>query len=115
MAVSDSMSLRPPYPARVFSLRGVALDVTHTSGGKAIVRTAVVDIVNTTFLERGGTRKTSTATATFLQAVGVRLEDTIQLPEGEPKKVIRVINRFASLRRSHGVKYNGRLVTVLLA
>ena len=115
MAVSDSTSLRPPYPAREFSLPGVALDVTHTSAGKAIVRTAVVDIGNTTFLERGGTRKTSTATATFLEHVAVFLEDTVQLPNEEsPRKVLRVINRFASLTRSHGVKYDGRLTVVLL-
>ena len=74
----------------------------------------MVDIVKTTFMERGGARKVSTATCTFLQHVAVRLEDTIQLPDGEPKKVLRVINRFASLRRSHGVKYNGRLTVVLL-
>ena len=115
MAVSDSTSMRPPYPAREFSLAGVAMSVVHVAGGKPTTRTAVVDIGNTTFLERGGTRKVSTATCTFLEAVAVRLEDTIQLPDGEPKKVIRVINRFASLRRSHGVKYNGRLTVVLLA
>ena len=115
MADSDPTSMRPPYPAREFSLAGVALSVAHVSGGKSTTRTAVVDIVKTTFMERGGTRKTSSATATFLQHVAVRLEDTIQLPDGEPKKVLRVINRFASLRRSHGVKYNGRLTVVLLA
>ena len=115
MAVSDPTSLRPPYPAREFSLTGVLQDVVHAAGGKPTTWTAVVDIVKTTFMERGGTRKTSSATCTFLQQVDVRLEDTIQLPDGEPKKVLRVIHRFASLRRSHGVKYNGRLVTVLLA
>ena len=115
MAILDLTSLRPPYPAREFSLAGVVLSVVHVSGGKPTTRTAVVDIGNTTFLERGGTRKTSSASVTFLQAVSVRLEDQIQLPDGEPKKVLRVINRFASLRRSHGVKYNGRLTVVLLA
>ena len=57
----------------------------------------------------------SSATATFLEHVAVRLEDTIQLPDGEPQKVILVSSRFASLTRSHGVKYNGRLTVVLLA
>ena len=110
MAVSDSTSLRPPYPAREFSLPGVALDVTHTSAGKAIVRTAVVDIGNTTFLERGGTRKTSTASCTFLESVGVRLEDTITLPDEEtPRKVLRVSSRFGVT-----VQYDGRLTAVLL-
>ena len=115
MAVLDSTSMRPPYPAREFSLRGLALDVTHISGGKSTVRTAVVEVMNTTFMERGGTRKVSTASCTFLEHVAVQLEDTIALPDGEPMKVLRVINRFASLRRSHGVKYNGRLTVVLLA
>ena len=114
MAIDDLTTLRPPYPAREFSLRGVALDVTHVSGGKSTVRTAVVNVEPVTFLERGATRKTSTASATFLEHVAVFLEDTIQLPDGEPKKVLRVINRFASLRRSHGVKHNGRLTVVLL-
>ena len=115
MAISDLTTLRPPYPAREFSLRGVALDVTHVSGGKSTVRTAVVNVEPVTFLERGGTRKTSTASATFLESVAVFLEDTIQLPDEEtPRRVLRVIHRFASLRRSHGVKYNGRLTVVLL-
>ena len=116
MATLDSTQLRPPYPAREFSLAGVAQDVTHISGGKPTTRTAVVDIGNTTFMERGGARKTSTATATFLEHVAVFLEDTVTLPDEEtPRRVLRVINRFASLRRSHGVKYNGRLTVVVLA
>ena len=116
MAVLDSTSMRPPYPAREFSLPGLALEVRHISGGKSVTRVAVVEVMNTTFLERGGTRKVSTATCTFLEHVAVQLEDTVQLPDEEtPRKVLRVINRFASLRRSHGVKYNGRLTTVLLA
>ena len=110
MATLDSTQLRPPYPAREFSLAGVAQDVTHISGGKATTRTAVVDIGNTTFLERGGTRKTSTASATFLESVAVFLEDTVTLPGGQPLKVIRVINRFGLT-----VKYDGRLTVVLLA
>ena len=110
MATLDSTQLRPPYPAREFSLAGVALSVVHVSGGKPTTRTAVVDIGNTTFLERGGTRKTSTASATFLESVAVFLEDTVQLPGGQPLKVIRVINRFGLT-----VQYDGRLTVVLLA
>ena len=111
MAVTDSMSMNPPYPAREFLLRGVAQDVTHISGGKFTVRTAVVEIVNTTFLNRGSTRKTSTASCTFLEHVAVRLEDTIQLPdEPAPRKVIRVRSRFGRT-----VQYDGRLTVVLLA
>ena len=111
MAVADLKSMRPPYPAREYVLRGTPLDVVHTSGGKAVTRTAVVDIVNTTFLERGGTRKTSTATATFPEAASVRLEDTIWL-EGEAtaRKVIRVTSRYGLT-----VQYDGRLTVVLLA
>ena len=115
MAILDLTTLRPPYPAREFLLRGIPLSVVHMDGGKPVTRVAIVDISPTTFLERGGTRKVSSASVTFLQAVTVRLEDTIQLPDGEPMKVIRVTSRFASLRRSHGVKYNGRLTVVLLA
>ena len=115
MTDSNLTSLRPPYPAREFSLAGVALSVVHVAGGKPTTRTAVVDIGNTTFLERGSTRKVSTASATFLEHVAVFLEDTVTLPDEEtPRRVLRVINRFASLRRSHGVKYNGRLTVVLL-
>ena len=33
MAVLDSTSMRPPYPAREFSLPGLALEVRHISGG----------------------------------------------------------------------------------
>ena len=98
------------YLANAFSLRGVEQTVTHTSGGKAITRTAIVDVSPTTFLERGSTRKTSSASATFLEHVAVRLEDTITLPDGEPMKVIRVLSRFGLT-----VQYDGRLTVVLLA
>ena len=99
------------YPVIAFSLRGVEQTVTHTSGGKAITRTAIVDVSPTTFLERGGTRKTSSASATFLEHVAVRLEDTITLPdEPAPRKVIRVSSRFGV-----SVQYDGRLTEVLLA
>ena len=106
MAVSDGTT----YPVNAFSLRGVEQDVVHTIGGKAVTRTAVVDMSPTTFLDRGGTRKTSAATCTFLEAVGVNLEDTITLPDGEPMKVIRVTGRFGV-----SVQYDGRLTVVLLA
>ena len=99
------------YPANAFSLCGVEQTVTHTSGGKATVRTAVVDMSPTTFLERGGTRKTSTATCIFLEHVAVRLEDAISLPdEPAPRKVIRVTSRYGLT-----VQYDGRLTVVLLA
>ena len=98
------------YPANAFSLRGVALDVTHISGGKSVTRTAVVDMSPTTFLDRGSARKTSTATCTFLEAVGVSLEDTITLPDGEPMKVLKVTSRYGLT-----VQYDGRLTVVLLA
>ena len=54
-----------------------------------------MDISPTTFLERGGTRKVSSASVTFLEAVSVLLEDTIQLPDGEPQKVLRVTAEYA--------------------
>ena len=110
MATLDSMSMNPPYPAREFSLRGVAQDVTHISGGKPTVRTAVVEIVNTTFLDRGSTRKTSTASCTFLEHVSIQLEDTLQLPDGEPMKIIKVTSRYGRT-----VQSDGRLTVVLLA
>ena len=107
MAVSDSGTT---YPATSFVLPGVPLSVTHFSGGKSIARTAVVDISPTTFLDRGSTRKTSTATATFLEHVAVRLEDTISLPNEEtPRRVLKVINRFGV-----SVQADGRLTTCLL-
>ena len=105
MAVADSGTR---YPATEYFLRGIALSVTHVSGGKAVVREAVVDIGNTTFLERGGTRKTSTTSVTFLENVGVELEDTITLPGGQPRKVVRVTAAYAPYRP------RGYTVTVLL-
>ena len=88
MAVSDSTSTA--YPATEFFLRGVAQDVVHTSGGKAVTREAIVDTSNTTFLEKGSTRKTSSVTCTFLERVKVALTDTVTLPGGQPLKVLRV-------------------------
>ena len=110
MAVSDSTSMRPPYPAREYVLSGTPLDVVHMDGGKPVTRVAIVDISPTTFLERGGARKVSSATATFLQHVAVRLEDTVTLPNEEtPRKVLRVTSRFGLT-----VATDGRLTTVLL-
>ena len=110
MAISDLKSMRPPYPATKFLLRGTPLDVVHTSGGKAVTRTAIVLIENMTFLDRGSSRKVSSANATFLEAVSVQLEDTITLPDGGPMKVLRVTSRYGLT-----VQYDGRLTVVLLA
>ena len=52
MAILDLTSLRPPYPAREFLMRGIPLSVVHQAGGKPIPRVAIVDISPTTFLER---------------------------------------------------------------
>ena len=110
MAISDLTSLRPPFPAREFLLRGTPLDVVHTSGGKGVTRTAVVNVETVTFLERGGARKVSSASVTFLENVGVSLEDTIRLPdEVSSRKVIRVSSRFGV-----SVQADGRLTTCLL-
>ena len=68
------------YPATEYFLRGVAVDVTHTSGGKAVTREAVVNIETVTFLEKDGTRKVSTASCTFLESVGVESTDRVTLP-----------------------------------
>ena len=92
MANSNSGTL---HPATEFFLRGVAQDVTHTSGGKAIVREGVVNIETVTFLEKGGTRKVSTASCTFLESVGVEPTDTIALPGGQPRKVLKVTSAYA--------------------
>ena len=111
MAVSDLTSMRPPYPAREFVLRGVALDVTHVSGGKPVTRVAIMNVEPVTFLERGGTRKTSSASVTFLEHVAVWFEDTITLPNEETsRKVLRVTSRFGV-----SVQYDGRLTEVLLS
>ena len=90
MAVSDSTSTT--YPATEYFLRGVVLDVVLTSGGgaKPVTLTAIVDTANTTFLEKGSTRKTSSVTCTFLERVKVALTDTVTLPGGQPLKVLRV-------------------------
>ena len=112
MAVTDSMSMRPPYPAREFSLRGVELDVSvKTEGTAAATKTAIVLIEKVTFLERGGTRKVSSASVTFLENVAVGLAHTVTLPDEEtPRKVLKVISRFGLT-----VQYDGRLTVALLA
>ena len=110
MATLDSTHLRPPYPVREFSLRGVAQDVTHISGGKSVTRVAVVDMSPTTFLDRGSSRKVSAASCTFLEHVSIQLEDTLQLPDGEPMKIIKVTSRYGRT-----VQSDGRLTVVLLA
>ena len=86
MAVSEGTT----YPAKSYVLRGTALTVTHTSGGVAVTRTAVVDIGPVTFLVRDGNRQMSSTTCTFLENVGVKLTDTITLPQGQPLAVLQV-------------------------
>ena len=112
MAVLDSTSMRPPYPAREFLLRGVALEVAHkVEGTAAVTRTAIVQIEKVTFLERGGTRQVSSATCAFLESVGIGLADTVKLPgEETPRAVLKVTSRYGLT-----VQYDGRLTVVLLA
>ena len=100
------------YPAKAFSLRGVALDVSvKTEGTAAVTRTAIVLIENVTFLERGGARKVSSASVTFLENVAVGLAHTVTLPDEEtPRKVIRVTSRYGLT-----VQADGRLTEALLA
>ena len=80
------------YPATEYALPGVALDVVLTTvgGAKPVTLTAIVDRSNTTFLEKGSTRKTSSVGCTFLERVKVALTDTVTLPGGQPLKVLRV-------------------------
>ena len=88
------------YPATEYFLPGVALDVVHTSGGKAVTREAIVAVETVTFLSRfgpgKGTRHVSTASVTFLESVGVSLEDTIRLPAEEiSRKVLKTTHSYA--------------------
>ena len=110
MAETDSGTT---YPATEYLLRGVAQDVVHTSGSKAVTREGIVNIETVTFLDRfgpgKGTRKVSNASCTFLEASGVLLTDTITLPGGQPMKVIRVTSAYAPYRP------RGYTTTVLLA
>ena len=103
------------YPATEFFLLGVALDVTHTSGGKAVTREAVVNIETVTFLSRfgpgKGARHVSTASCTFLENVGVEPTDTIRLPGEEiSRKVLKTTQAYAPYWPPRGFT-----VTVLLA
>ena len=94
MAVDDSGTA---CPATEYFLRGVAQDVVHFSGGKSVAREAIVHIENVTFKDKGGARKVSTATVTFLKNVGVELTDTITLAgdQSQPRKVLRRTTAFA--------------------
>ena len=66
MATPKSTPTGTEYPAKAFSLRGVALEVSHKSEGTAaITRTAVVDIGPVTFLVKDGNRQVSSTTCTF--------------------------------------------------
>ena len=92
MAVSNSVT----HPAKEFSLRGVAQDVSHkTEGSAAVEREAIVNIETVTFLNRGSTRKVSTASCTFLSAVGVSQGDTVTLPGESPRAVLKVTSSHA--------------------
>ena len=98
------------YPATEYFLRGVAVDVTHTSGGKAVTREAVVNIETVTFLEKDGTRKVSTASCTFLESVGVESTDRVTLPgEETSRKVLKRTSAYAPYWPPRGYT-----VTVLL-
>ena len=112
MAVSDSTSTT--YPSTEYFLRGVAQDVVHTSGGKAVTREAVVNVETVTFLSRfglgTGTRHVSTASCTFLESVGILPTDTIALQNGQPRKVLKVTQAYAPYWPPRGYT-----VTVLLA
>ena len=93
MPVEDSGTA---YPATEYFLRGAAQDVVHTSGGKAVTREAIVNIETWTFKDKGGSRKVSTASCTFLENVGVALADTITLPgEETPRKVLKRTSAYA--------------------
>ena len=97
------------HMATEYFLRGVALGVVHTSGGKAKTREAIVNIETVTFQDKGGTRKVSTASATFLYGIGILPADTIALPNGQPRKVLKVTQAYAPYWPPRGFT-----VTVLL-
>ena len=110
MAETDSGTT---YPATEYLLRGVAQDVVHTSGSKAVTREGIVNIETVTFLDRfgpgKGTRKVSTASVTFLSGLAVEPTDTFSLPNGQPRKVLKVTSAYAPYRP------RGYTTTVLLA
>ena len=95
MAVSDSGTT---YPATEYFLRGVALDVVHTSGGKTETREAIVNVETVTFQDKGGARKVSTASVTFLYNLGIPPTDTFALPGGHPRKVLKTNAAYAPYR-----------------
>ena len=92
MAVSNSGTT---YMATEYFLRGEAVGVTHVSGGKTVTREAIVLIETVTFKDKGGTRKVSTASATFLYNLEILPTDTIALPGGGPMKVIKRTSAYA--------------------
>ena len=74
-----------------FFTEGTALNVSHKSEGvPAVTRIAIVDIGPVTFLVKDGNRQVGTTTCTFLKNVGVKLTDTVTLPEGQPLAVLQV-------------------------
>ena len=83
------------HMAREYFLRGVALGVVHVSGGKTETREAIVNVETVTFQDKGGTRKVSTASVTFLYNLGVLPTDTIALPGGQPRKVLKRTSAYA--------------------
>ena len=97
------------HMATEYFLRGVALAVAHTSGGKTETREAIVNIETVTFQDKGGTRKVSTASVTFLYNLGVLPTDTFALPGGQPRKVLKRTSAYAPHRP------RGYTTTVLLA
>ena len=107
MAETDSGTR---YPATEYFLRGVAQDVTHTSGKVVVTREAIVSIENITFRDKGDTRKVSTATVAFLTNVEVKFTDTVSLPGGQPLKVLKVTAEYAPYWPPRGFT-----TTVLLA
>ena len=108
MAVLESTS----YPSKAFSLRGTEISVVHkTEGVAGVTRTAVVSIEKVTFMDKGATRQVSSVTCTFLENVGVGLADTITLPGGQPKAILKV----TVLLGDPGLRFDGFLTELLLA
>ena len=83
------------HMATEYFLRGVALAVVHVSGKKTETREAIVNVETVTFQDKGGTRKVSTASVTFLYNLGVLPTDTIALPGGQPRKVLKRTSAYA--------------------
>ena len=83
------------YMATEFFLRGEAREVTHVSGGKTVEREAIVSVETVTFQDKGGSRKISTASVTFLYNLSILPTDTIALPGGQPRKVLKRTSAYA--------------------